>query len=176
MSRAKANPVVRVSMKASKTYAAIRTHPLKSCLYLLALPLAMSPLAIHGSIFAIHIQHQVERVLIDHEYLIGHGYSIFLTTPVVHFCLLVMISLGGNRLLFRKYCDVGIAVRRWLFGWHILAYCILPPFGWVFFDILFPDDPKFDFLLTSLAILSSGFYLMALVPALLLVNRVLGRD
>lgn len=70
-------------MKASKTYAAIRTHPLKSCLYLLALPLAMSPLAIHGSIFAIHIQHQVERVLIDHEYLIGHGYSIFLTTPVV---------------------------------------------------------------------------------------------
>ena len=68
MSRAKANPVVRVSMKASKTYAAIRTHPLKSCLYLLALPLAMSPIAIHGSIFAIHIQHQVECVLIDHEY------------------------------------------------------------------------------------------------------------
>ena len=108
--------------------------------------------------------------------LIGHGYAIFLTTPVVHFCLLVMISLAGNRLLFRKYCDVGIAVRRWLFGWHILSYCILPPFGWVFFDILFPDDPKFHFLLTSLAILSSGFYLMALVPALLLVNRVLGRD
>ena len=157
-------------MRASKTYAAIRTHPLKSCLYLLALPLAMSPLAILGSIFAMYIQHQVERVLIDHEY------SMFLTTPVVHFCLLVMVSLGGNRLLFRKYCDVGIAVRRWLFGWHILSYCILPPFGWVFFDILFPGDPKFDFLLTGLAILSAGFYLMALVPALLLVNRVLGRD
>ena len=28
----------------------------------------------------------------------------------------------------------------------------------------------------TFAIYSSGFYLMALVPALLLVNRVLGRD
>ena len=60
-------------MRASKTYAAIRTHPLKSCLYLLALPLAIGPLAILGSIFAMYIQHQVERVLIDHEY------SMFLT-------------------------------------------------------------------------------------------------
>lgn len=157
-------------MRASKTYAAIRTHPLKSCLYLLALPLAMSPLAILGSIFAMYIQHQVERVLIDHEY------SMFLTTPVVHFCLLVMISLGGNRLLFRKYCDVGIAVRRWLFGWHILSYCILPPFGWALFHIPFPGDPKNPFMGVTFAIYSSGFYLMALVPALLLVNRVLGRD
>ena len=161
-------PCCKSVHESQQAYAAIRTHPLKSCLYLLALPLAMSPLAILGSIFAMYSTSggtclNRPRVF-DVSY---HTGGTFLS--------------AGNGFAWRqpaavwKYCDVTL-VRRWLFGWHILSYCILPPFGWALFHIPFPGDPKNPFMGVTFAIYSSGFYLMALVPALLLVNRVLGRD
>lgn len=150
---------------------AVRAYPVKSVLYLCVIPLVMHPVAAFGTLGLMGMSQAPGQW--GHD-MFSFRQAMWAIAPVVHFILLTIVSLGSSRLLFRRYADVTLAVRRWLFAWHVLALCVLPPMAWAIY--LHPLDGSFRDLPILIAIYSSGFYLLALVPTILFVNRILGRD
>ena len=170
MNRIKAEQVDRAI---DRLFPTIRAYPVKSVLYLCVIPLVMHPVAIYGTLGLMGIIQAPGQW--GHDTL-TFKQAMWALAPVVHFILLTIGSLGSNRLLFRRHADVTLAIRRWLFAWHAFSFCVLPPLAWAIYLHPLAEDEKLPGLPIAIAIFSSGFYLLALVPAIMFVNRILGRD